>query len=282
MLFRKSHFVYSPRQRNGIFYFTLLIISSRLIFEWFWVSDIPNPNAREYLEQFIYQYRYDSIQSISMLKQSFTWRIRPFNPNYINDYKGYRLGLTAAQLDAFYGFRSRNGYCYDMSCFASITDISIEQEKLLIPYFTFPKPRPTRIKENRFQLFELNAASVEELTSIPGIGEYRANQILNFREQLGVFFEFEQLYDLQVLDSSLILEIQKRTQIKVPETWKKLDINKASFQELIDIYYLDYRNVKDILEYRQKNGGFQNLHDLLKLPQIDSVRIKRITLYLHT
>ena len=90
------------------------------------------------------------------------------------------------------------------------------------------------------------------------------------------------MYDLQVLDSSLIHEIQKRAQIKAPKTWKKLDINKASFQELIDIYYLDYRNVKDILEYRQNNGGFQNLHDLLKLPQIDSVRIKRITLYLHT
>jgi DNA uptake protein ComE-like DNA-binding protein len=34
------------------------------------------------------------------------------------------------------------------------------------------------------------------------------------------------------------------------------------------------------LEYRRNNGGFQNLADLMKFEEIDSIRFERIALYL--
>jgi competence ComEA-like helix-hairpin-helix protein len=55
-----------------------------------------------------------------------------------------------------------------------------------------------------------------------------------------------------------------------------IDINIASFEELIKVPYLSIANCLKILEYRNKYGFFNSLQDLLKIPGIDSSLLDKI------
>lgn len=48
----------------------------------------------------------------------------------------------------------------------------------------------------------INQASVQELTSLPGIGDVRANQIISYREEHGYFTSLDQIMDVSGIGES--------------------------------------------------------------------------------
>ncbi len=53
-------------------------------------------------------------QKITVLKQNAiqkdTFKIYPFNPNFITDYKGYTLGLSITEIDRLHKFRKKDEF----------------------------------------------------------------------------------------------------------------------------------------------------------------------------
>jgi len=282
MIFKRSHFVYSPRQRNGIVFFMCLIISIRLFFELF-RKEIPIEHpAPIYLRQFILSHEYDSINESTRLISAFRWRLKPFNLNFLNDYRAYRLGLTVDQVDKFYQFKAEGGYCYDLDCFKKVLVLEDSVLERIQTFLIIPNSFPHESSSNEsIPIFDINKVTEQQLKSIKYIGNFRARKIIEYRSYLGGFSTLCQLNEIEQLDS--LSQVALRSQLKLDSLPKigLLDINTASFKDLVNLPYLDYETVKEILIFRQLNGGFKKMDELQKIPNLDSIRIKRITLYLH-
>ena len=68
----------------------------------------------------------NEIDSLKEVNQENLNKIYPFNPNFISDYKGYKLGMTEIQIDKLHQLRKQNKYVNSKSeltekCWAGYT-----------------------------------------------------------------------------------------------------------------------------------------------------------------
>ncbi len=98
----KSHFWYNKRQRNGILSLGILIIFFQHIYFFvdFSSEEVEDLNT---LELIAFQTKIDSLKLIEIERRK--PKIYPFNPSFITDYKGYKLGMSVQEIDKLLAFR---------------------------------------------------------------------------------------------------------------------------------------------------------------------------------
>ena len=115
---------------------------------------------------------------------------------------------------------------------------------------------------------------------VNGIGEKLASRIINYRNKLGGFLVNEQLYEVYYLDKEIALRVLERfTVIELPEI-QKINLNDASFKDVLSIIYIDYELTKKILNYRDEVAEIQSLSELKKIDGFPIEKFDRIALYL--
>jgi DNA uptake protein ComE-like DNA-binding protein len=103
------------------------------------------------------------------------------------------------------------------------------------------------------KIIELNSADSNLLDELPGIGPSFARRIIKYREMLGGYMNAGQLKEVYGMDSARLSGFIR--QIRLDTTaLRKLDINRATFKELLAHPYLEYEQVKAIAKYRDKKG----------------------------
>lgn len=103
------------------------------------------------------------------------------------------------------------------------------------------------------KILEINAADSLALLDLPGIGPVFAKRIIKYRQMLGGFAYPEQLREVYGMDSARLAGFL--TQIRIDTSGiRKMDINKATFKELLSHPYLEYDEVKAIARFRDKKG----------------------------
>ncbi len=135
---------------------------------------------------------------------------------------------------------------------------------------------------------DLNNASAKELTAIPGIGVVKANAIVEYRKKIGMFTSISQLKEVKGIGPTTVEKISKYLKIDKPHlTGKivesisdsernKIDINTAGVDELMKIKYIGPKKAKAIVEYREKNGPFRSIRDIMKVDGIGPKTFERI------
>lgn len=66
------------------------------------------------------------------------YEIKAFNPNFITDYKGYKLGMSVHEIDRLFAFRKENKYVNSPEEFQKVTKVSDSLLQVITPYFKFP------------------------------------------------------------------------------------------------------------------------------------------------
>jgi len=282
----RSHFQCTKQERSGIFFLLAIIVVLQAIY-FFVQSYTPKSDTSLRLNERL-QIAIDSAKHKESFKKD---TLYPFNPNYLKDYKGYRLGLTTEELDRLYAYRSLNRYVNSPREFQEITKISDTLLERLSPYFKFPewtqttkRKRPnlktTSIAQETRVTQDLNDASVEQLKKIYGIGDKLGTRIVRFRTSLGGFLSEEQLYDVYGLEPEVVHRILERFSIIKRPSIQKLNINTASEEELAGLLYIRYDLAVQIVAYRKVHGRFNSMEELLKIDGFPSEKIDRIQLYL--
>ena len=82
------------------------------------------------------------------------------------------------------------------------------------------------------------------------------------------------------LDAEVINRIWSSFRIIEKPVIKKVNINTASFKEVLKIPYIDYKLCKRIFEYRDQVAEFQNLTELQRIDSFPKNKYDRIVLYL--
>lgn len=145
----------------------------------------------------------------------------------------------------------------------------------------------------------LNTATAEELMQIEGIGEKTAQNIIQYREEIGGYTFLEQLLDVagvgqKKLDAwkpYLLLDTIVTTGISTTATTAPLtttstaftgvlNLNTATKEELMLIDGIGEVIATRIIEYRDEIGGFTSLEQLLNIEGVGEKRLAAWSRYL--
>ena len=286
----KSYFLFSREHRSGIFLLFAIIIVVQL--GYFFLKDnfISKTTTAEDKAWLSVQNEIDSLKNIQATKKD---TIYPFNPNYITDYKGYKLGMSIQEIDRLHAYRKQGKFVNSTEEFQKVTKVSNIFLSKISPYFKFPdwvKNKGTATSE-KFHKFlpkekekiiqkDINTATREDLIAVYGIGEKLADKILLEKEKLGSFVSMEQFQFMWGISPEAISDLEKRFSVKSQNGIKKIPINDLSQKELAKFPYFNYALAKEIVIYRTMNSGIKNIDDLTKIKGMPNEKIKIIALYL--
>jgi DNA uptake protein ComE-like DNA-binding protein len=286
----QSFFKFSRQQRTGVFLLFIIIIAFQLaIFFVDFSSFSPaSPEKENWLSL------QSQIDSLKQEKLDYVPKIYPFNPNFITDYKGYKLGMSVQEIDRLLAFRKQNKYVNSAKEFQAVTKVSDSLLNAISPYFKFPDwvknkkefkeynkyDNTSFAKKEKIVIIDINQATQEDLIKIYGIGEAISLRILKFKESLGGFVSMEQMNDVWGLSPEVIENLNSHFNVLVSPNVKKIDINNASIKELSLFPYFKYPISKNIVTYRSMNGDIKNIEDLTKIKGLSIEKAKIIALYL--
>jgi len=115
------------------------------------------------------------------------------------------------------------------------------------------------------EVIDLNAADTTMLQQLPGIGSAFAKWIVDYREKLGGYCETQQLLEVYRMDSTRYEGIKDYIKIDSTFTPNKLRINSDAFKVLLKHPYLEYDDVKKIVNYREQKGMIASWEQLQKI-----------------
>lgn len=286
----KTYFKFTSQQRTGIFLLLLIIIGLQIAFHFFEIK-IKDDNSPEKQQWLSFQ---SEIDTLKIEKENFKPTIYPFNPNFITDFKGYKLGMSTAEIDRLLEFRKKNQYVNSAEEFQALTKVSDSLLSVISPYFKFPdwvknkknyKPyekfeNKAYVKKEKIQIIDINIASQEDLIKVYGIGPALSERILKQKEILGGFVSMEQMNDVWGLSPEVVEKLKERFKIGVIPAVKKIKINDASAKELQQFPYFRYPLSKEIVTYRSMNNGIKNSEDLMKIKGFPVEKVQVIEKYL--
>lgn len=114
-------------------------------------------------------------------------------------------------------------------------------------------PHPSGV-QNDVHTIDLNAADTTMLQQLPGIGAAYAKWIVDYREKLGGYCETEQLLEVYRMDTNRFNDIERFIRIDSTFIPNRLRINSDAFKTLLKHPYLEYDDVKKIVNYREQKG----------------------------
>jgi DNA uptake protein ComE-like DNA-binding protein len=280
----KSYFQYSKSQRSGIFLLVILCIFLQISIFYY----DPSSNKVDSTENQKWLEFQTKIDSLKVVNQNYIPKIYPFNPNFITDFKGSKLGMSVAEIDRLLNFRRTNQYVNSAAEFQKVTQVSDSLLNAISPYFKFPdwvnkrkanNYRPFEKKIEKIIILDINLATKEDLIKIYGIGPALSDRILKQKGLLGGFVSMEQMKDIWGLSPEVIESLNSHFKVAALPKIKKIDINNSSIKELMLFPYFKYSLAKAIVTYRSMNGDLK-IEDLSNIKDFPVDKLKIIALYL--
>ncbi|WP_457610433.1 ComEA family DNA-binding protein [Lutibacter sp.] len=283
----KFHFGYNKRQRNGILFLLLIIVLLQTVFFFVDFSSNETINLSE-KEIALFQKEFDSLKAIELENEKF--KVYLFNPNFITDFKGYQLGMSIEEIDRLHSYRKKGSYVNSIRQFQEVTKIGDSLLNIISPYFKFPEWATTKKTFQKNELTnsvkklivkqDINAIEASDLRIVNGIGEKLADRIIAYRTRLRGFSFDNQLYEVWNIDKEVIDRVLQRFEVVKPPVIQKININEATFKQVLAIVYIDYELTKKIFNYRDEVAEIQSLEELKKIDGFPIEKFNRIALYL--
>lgn len=290
-------YYYTQAQKRGFILLILGVVMIQLILclSLYYQYQTQTPYAIPTKIQIALQIQMDSLRNVALKKKD---TIYPFDPNYINDYKGYFLGLSTEEIDRLLAFRASKQRVNTQSDFQKITGVSDAWMQKYSPYFVFAsrsRVQPTTQKEHikagaalkksqkeedTLPVQDINQATAESLQRIRGIGPALSKRIIEDRDRWGGYVHLDQLKFVYGLSEEVIERLFQQFAVLTTPRIELLDLNEAGVNELKNIPYLNYYLAREIVKYRSMHGDFVNKKQLREIEKIPLDRIHIISLYL--
>ena len=278
----KPHFVYNKKQRNGVFYFLLLLALLQLVY----IFVAKNRNPYHVNDNEINQLR-SQIDSLKLVQKKIV-KVYKFNPNFLTDEKGYALGMSILEIDRLLLYRAKNKWINSISAFQEVTSVSDSLLQVIGLYFQFPKHTTAKnLKKNtviKKQVAvvkqDINEAKAEQLRLIYGVGDKLSARIIKYGIRLQGYTYMSQLDEVYGLKGEALKNIKLYYMVARPPAIKKINVNTSSFKQVLSIVYIDYETTKLIFQYKDSVDKIENMEEIEKIPGFPIDKYDRITLYL--
>jgi DNA uptake protein ComE-like DNA-binding protein len=116
-------------------------------------------------------------------------------------------------------------------------------------------------KRQASEPININRADSVQLLPLPGIGPVFAGRIFRYRKLLGGYVNVDQLGEVYGIPAETIELIRAQVYID-SSAIRKIRIDSATFGELLRHPYLEYEQVKALVEYRDFKGEISSVFEL--------------------
>ncbi|AZQ43645.1 helix-hairpin-helix domain-containing protein [Nonlabens ponticola] len=276
----KSLFLFHRRQQRGIFVLVIILVIL-LGFKWYQSQQPLEPLA--IVDNSKFQKQVDSLKQIAARKRD---TIYPFNPNYITDYRGYKLGLSVQELDRLSRFRESGDFINSTAQFQQVTQVNQQWLDSISPYFKFPawvtqKSQPRYSNNYRaIKVMDINRATADDLKKVYGIGPALSGRIIKERERLGGFIDFMQVRGVYGLSDSTMIKVKESFTLSPKSGFKKMALNTATSDELLSVPYFNDYLVDALLKQRALRERFNNWDEVMLTSRFPQEKLSLIQLYL--
>jgi DNA uptake protein ComE-like DNA-binding protein len=243
----------------------------------------------------------------SVAASALTTEIQPFyfDPNTLDAEGWQRLGIRPKTIQTIINYRSKGGKFRRPEDIGKIYGLRKQDAEMLIPYvrietapeqkysqkenystttpqamapqeYSKPIPKSERTKKP----IDINAASVDEWKTLPGIGDVLSARIVKFRDKLGGFISIEQVQKTYGISDSTFTLIKPYLQLSASSQVKKININAVSEQELSGHPFVSRGVARAIIGLRDKMGQFKSVDDIRKIAFISDEMYANMAPYL--
>lgn len=110
----------------------------------------------------------------------------------------------------------------------------------------------------------LNHCDSTDITVVPMFGSKRAARLVEYRDKLGGFYSLSQLREVFVLQD-IPMDLLEKYFVVHPADIRKININTATYKEMVNHPYFDAYLTKTILNYRSRNGDITSFEELQQI-----------------
>ena len=142
-----------------------------------------------------------------------------------------------------------------------------------------PEIQPVKTYASRYADVDINSADTTAFIALPGIGSKLAARIISFRDKLGGFYSVAQLGETFGLPDSTFQKIKQYLKLENTSV-RKININKATIDELKAHPYIKYSLASPIVAYRNEHGAFAKVEDIKKVMLVTDDIYNKIAPYL--
>lgn len=111
---------------------------------------------------------------------------------------------------------------------------------------------------------DINRCDTDDIVVVPLFGSKRAARLVEYRDRLGGFYSLEQIREVYVLQDMDMEHVAKYFTL-CPSDVRKININTASYKELVSHPYFDAYLAKTILNFREKHGKIDSFEQLQQI-----------------
>jgi competence protein ComEA len=214
-----------------------------------------------------------------------------FNPQLVSYEELRELGFSESLANRLVNYRSKGGNFLIKTDLLKLYGMDTAFYQLLAPYIQLPdelhlkskfesKAIPKLPEKAEVKTFDINTVDTTRLIAIYGIGSVLANRIIKYRDKLGGFVGYDQLYEVFGLDSTVAKSVIQLAVISAEFIPRKMAINQVDEKELSAHPYISRSIAKAIVTYRFQHGKFESIQDLEKIHVVDRQVISKIAPYL--
>jgi competence ComEA-like helix-hairpin-helix protein len=292
---KKPFVIFSKRMERGAILWlcvcTLVIFLPRLV-AYFFPAEISYTWTYEEQQQFEKTSFENSVKSKGRAPAQFQQLWKRSNPESLSKEEWIRLGLSPKQATSLLRYRDKYGLnslqqmrrirvlpgalldqIADSLIFAHAKEakanlhVEASQDQLQIQVKT----------ERKIDKLDLNSATTAMLVALPGVGQYTAEKIINYRERLGGFISLSQLNEIKGLTPELLENALKYMTIESEA--QKMNLNLVSYERLKQHPYLTWNQANSLLKMRAQKGTFHALQEIKESVLIDDETYKKLLPY---
>ena len=126
--------------------------------------------------------------------------------------------------------------------------------------------------------FRIDTATVAFLSHI-GFSDRQAEVLVQYRDMIGGIFDEEQLRRCYVVSDTMAMRLLPHiifSRVEEPVVEGPLEINGADTTALIKLYGIASLSARDIVEYRQRLGGFYSVEQISEVKSVTESNFEKI------
>jgi len=216
-------------------------------------------------------------------KQKTVFNFQKFDPNKVTVNKLIEMGLYDWQAKMINTYRTKVKPFTEVSELYKVYGLDSALVEKMLPYIKIDTTVSNNNKNNKevIAIVEINTADSVKLLSLPGIGPSYASRIIKYRKLLGGYVNKEQLLEVYGFDEQRYEQVMPYVQVDDTQV-QKLNINTASFKELVRHPYLSYEMVQNMVNFRDDVRLYHSVEELKNIELFSEDLMSKIANYLTT
>lgn len=126
---------------------------------------------------------------------------------------------------------------------------------------------------------DINTCDSSDIMRVPQFGAKRAKKVIEYRVRLGGFYSLQQIKEIYILQN-IDEELLSKYFVVNKHHIRKINVNQASYKEMISHPYFDVYLTKTILNHRQKNGPIRSVDEFKRITNAYPELMDKLTPYL--